>query len=162
MIVKILRGININTLLDCYSKIESDIVWTEYGHKGKQTGLQYKAGDEQWSSSVGKTVDNELIYNNLNLAFKDTEFEKIINEYNIVRTRLMWVNPYACYSMHQDQTPRLHIPLITNSNCYFVVKHARPVNLAIGNIYRVETRVPHTFINCSEFPRLHFVGVLEK
>ena len=105
MVVKILRDININTLLDCYAKIEADIVWTEYGHKGKQTGLQYKVGDEQWSSAVGKTVDNELVYNNLNLAFKDTEFEKIINEYNIVRTRLMWVNPYACYSMHQDQTP---------------------------------------------------------
>jgi len=162
MTVEILRGININTLLDCYSKMESNIAWTEYGHKGKQTGLQYKVGEDPWTSAVGRSNGGELEYTNLNLFFKDTPFEELINQYKLKRTRLMWVNPYACYSMHQDQTPRLHIPLITNSNCYFVFKHAKPVNLAIGNIYRVETRVPHTFINCSEFPRLHFVGVLEK
>lgn len=160
--IKILRDIDISSLLTYYKKIEDLIQWTDYGHKGKQAGLQYKKEEDDWASAVGKHRDNNLDYHNLNPFFKDTEFENIINEYNIVRTRLMWVNPYACYSMHQDQTPRLHIPLITNSNCYFVFKHAKPVNLAIGNIYRVETRVPHTFINCSEFPRLHFVGVLEK
>lgn len=160
--IKILRSININTLLDYYSKIESDILWTDYGHKGKQAGLQYKENEDCWSSAVGKHVDDDLKYNNLNPFFKDTEFEKIINEYNLVRSRLMWVNPYACYSMHQDQTPRLHIPMITNPDCYFVFKHAKPVNLAMSNIYRVETRIPHTAMNCSEFPRLHFVGVLEK
>ena len=161
MIVKLLQEINVNVLLDCYNKIESNITWTDYGHKGRQTGLQYRTGDDQWTSAVGKHIDDDFIYNNLNVFFKDTEFEKIINEYNLTRSRLMWVNPYACYSMHQDQTPRLHIPLITNSECYFVFKHTKPINLPIGNIYRVETRVPHTFINCSDSPRLHFVGVLE-
>lgn len=161
MIVKLLRSIEVELLLDFYNKIESNIIWTEYGHKGKQTGLQYRKGDEKWTSAVGKHIDNDLAYNNLNAAFKDTEFENIINEYNLTRSRLMWVNPFACYSMHQDQTPRLHIPLITNSECYFVFKHAKPLNLPIGGVYKVETRIPHTFINCSESPRLHFVGVLE-
>jgi len=161
MISKLLRDINIEPLLDCYNLIESSIVWTEFGHKGRQTGLQYRTGDDQWASAVGKHIDNDLVYNNLNDSFVNTEFEKIINEYKLTRSRLMWVNPYACYSMHQDQTPRLHIPLITNPECYFVFKHAKPFNLPIGGIYKVETRIPHTFINCSESPRLHFVGVLE-
>jgi len=162
MLIIQLRDIDINALLDFYNTIEDSIIWSVSGHKGKQTGLQYKINEDQWTSAVGKHNGDDLQYNNLNTAFKNTEFENIINEYKLTRSRLMWVNPYSCYSMHQDQTPRLHIPLITNPDCYFVFKHTKPVNLKIGTVYKVETRTQHTFINCSEFPRLHFVGVLEK
>jgi hypothetical protein len=161
--IAILKKIDVTKLLDYYKNIEELIQWTEYGHKGKQAGLQYKENEDCWNSAVGKHVDNDLKYNNLNPFFKDTEFEKIINEFELTRSRFMWIYPYSCYSMHSDQTPRLHIPLITNPDCYIIFKPSSKIlHLEVGNIYKTETRIPHTAINCSEFPRLHFVGVLEK
>ena len=156
-----LKDIDINSLLEFYFKIEPFIPWTEYGAKGKQAGIQYKIGDNQWNSAVGKHNDDDLNYSHLNSFFKNSEFENIINEFNLKRSRLMWLNPYSCYSMHRDQTPRLHIPLITNPDCYFIFKQEPPINLIAGKIYRAETRLSHTFINCSEMPRLHFIGILE-
>jgi hypothetical protein len=158
--IKVLKAIDINLLLESYSKIECDMVWTEYGHKGKQTGLQYYNNEDPWTSAVGISQGRELEYNRLNPFFKNTIFEEIIKEYNLKRSRLMWVYPFACYSMHIDTTPRIHIPIITNLECYFVFKNGSMEHLEIGSSYWVDTRLPHTFINCSEHKRLHLVGVV--
>ena len=160
--IKVVKIIDINPILESYSKIESDMVWTEYGHKGKQTGLQYYNNEDPWSSSVGISRSRELEYNRLNPFFKDTIFEELIKEYDLKRTRLMWVYPFACYSMHSDTTPRIHIPIITNLECYFVFKNGLMEHLKIGSSYWVDTRLHHTFINCSEHKRLHLVGVVGK
>ena len=159
--IKELTTIDIQPLLDCYTQLESQIVWTEYGHKGKQAGLQHKEGEDPWTSAVGRSRGQELTYTQLNMFFKDTLFDRIINNYNLKRTRLMWVNPMACYSMHKDETARIHIPLITNLECYFVFKDSHPVHLGIGKIWLTDTRKLHTFMNCSDQPRLHLVGIVE-
>lgn len=135
--------------------------WTEYGTKSRQAGLQYKDGEDPWTSAVGKSQGQETSYTNLNPFFKDTIFNEIVVKYDLKRTRLMWVGPWSCYSMHTDNTPRIHIPLITNPECYFVfmnglVKHMKP-----GAAYWTDTTQRHTFMNCSERPRLHLVGVVE-
>jgi hypothetical protein len=157
--IKCINKIDIGTILDFYSKIESNIIWTENGHKGSQTGLQHYNLEDPWTSAVGKSKGNELDCFNLNPFFKDTIFEEVIKEYNLKRTRLMWVYPFACYSMHIDTTPRIHIPLITNPQCYFVFKNGLIETLKIGSVYWVDTRLFHTFINCSQHKRLHLVGV---
>lgn len=157
--IKILEKIDTASILHEFNTIEKDIKWTEYGHKGKQTGLQYRDSEDPWTSAVGKSSGNELSYTNINPLFKDTVFEELINKYNLSRTRLMWVGPYACYSMHKDETPRIHIPLITNPDCYFVFKNGTISNLTIEHVWWVDTRQHHTFMNCSDKPRLHFVGV---
>jgi hypothetical protein len=160
--IKYINDIDVAPILEFYSKIESDIVWKEYGHKGKQTGLQYYDSEDPWTSAVGPPEGNELKYDKINPFFKDTIFEEIIREYDLKKTRLMWVYPFACYSMHGDATPRIHIPLITNLKCYFVFKKSGLVeHLEIGASYWVDTRYLHTFINCSEHKRLHLVGVVD-
>jgi hypothetical protein len=160
--IKVVKNIDISPILESYSKIESHMVWTEYGHKGGQTGLQYYNSEDPWTSAVGNSRGRELEYNKLNPFFKDTIFEEIIKEYNLKRSRLMWVYPFACYSMHSDTTPRIHIPIITNLECYFVFKNGSMEHLKIGASYWVDTRLPHTFINCSEHKRLHLVGTVGK
>jgi hypothetical protein len=162
--INTISSIDVESLLAAYKNIEDKIEWTDYGHKGRQAGLQYKTDDAPWTSAVGKNQGAESDYSNLNPFFKGTKFEEIIVEYNLLRTRLMWVNPFACYSMHLDRTPRIHIPLITNLACYFVLNTKEPVikHLPIGSVYWVDTRRPHTFINCSEHPRLHLVGAVEE
>ena len=156
-----LRDIDIGPILECYHELENTIQWTEYSNKGKQVGLQYKNDEDPWSSAVGRSTGDELTSINLNPFFKNTIFEELINEFNLKKTRLMWVKPFACYTMHKDETLRIHIPLITNPDCYFLFKYGTPVHLPIGKVYLVDTRKPHTFINCSEKPRLHLVGAKE-
>ena len=158
--IKLLSQINITPILDKYRQVEKDIQWTDYGHKGKQAGLQYKVDEDAWSSAVGKSQGRETDYTNLNPLFKGTIFEEIINKYKLLRTRLMWVGPYACYSMHRDQTPRIHIPLITNPECYFVFKNSTIQHMPVGLFYWTDTTQLHTFMNCSNVSRLHLIGVV--
>lgn len=160
--IKLVEYVNIDSILKTFNDINQGIVWTDYGPKGKQTGLQFKDNEDPWTSAVGKCTGEELTYQNINPAFKGTIFEDLINKYNLFRTRLMWVNPYACYSMHTDQNPRIHIPLITNANCYFVFQSGTISNLKENFVWWVDTRKMHTFMNCSDLPRLHLVGVVEK
>jgi hypothetical protein len=163
--IKAISRVDSGKLVSVYEKIEADIQWTEYGHKGRQTGLQYKLDDDPWTSAVGKHHTSELAYHHLNPLFKDTEFEEVIKKYRLLRTRLMWVYPFACYSMHQDEYPRIHIPLITNPACYFIInegiKNQTIRHLPVDMVYWVDTRKTHTFMNCSEHKRLHLVGVVE-
>jgi hypothetical protein len=159
--ITIIKKINTLEIISSYMKIEKGIQWTEYGHKGKQAGLQYKDGDDVWSSAVGKSKGNEFGINLLNPFFKDSIFESIIAEYNLKRTRLMWSGPFSCYSMHKDTSPRVHIPLFTNKDCYFLFNDRPPSHMPEGFVYWVDTRKFHTFVNCSEKSRLHLVGIVE-
>ena len=160
-LIKIIESIDINPILECYHSIESQIIWTEYNHKGKQAGLQYLDNEDPWDSAVGRSRGKELEYTNLNPYFSNTIFEEIINKYKFKRTRLMWVGPYACYSMHKDSTSRVHIPLITNKDCYFVFKHGIIKHLEAGQVHYTNTTIKHTFMNCSNQYRLHLVGAVE-
>jgi len=156
--VKILESLDVEPILNELAKLEDSIVWTEYEHKGKQTGLQYKIGDDPFTSAVGRRQDGDYLYKEINPLFLGTIFESLIVKFNCTRSRLMWVNGMSCYSMHRDETCRIQIPLITNPECFFLFKTAPPQHLSVGNVYFIDTRKMHTFINCSDFPRLHFVG----
>lgn len=160
--IRQLATIDIAPILECYRKLESTIQWTDYGTKGQQAGLQYKDNEDPWLSSVGHNRGQELLFTNLNPFFKDTIFEELINRYQLKRTRLMWLNPMSCYSMHRDTTPRLHIPLITNPNCYFVFKEGIIQHMPANAVFKVNTLEPHTAMNCSDERRLHFIGALER
>lgn len=159
--INIIETCLITEILDCYFKIEKDLEWTDYGNK-KQVGLQFKDLEDPWASSVGTSKGDELAYTNLNPFFKDTVFEEMINKYNLIRTRLMWVSPMTCYSMHKDSTPRIHIPIITNPECYFVFKAGIIQHMPAGFVYWTNTVNLHTFMNCSTNSRLHLIGVVQQ
>jgi hypothetical protein len=156
--ITIIDSLDIAPILKEYFQLEKSIAWTEYQQKGKQTGLQYKPGEDPFSSSVGKRKDGDSLYREINPLFIGTIFESLLIKYKCTRSRLMWINPMSCYSMHKDETYRIQIPLITNPDCYFLFKHSTPIHLTSGYVYHADTRNIHTFINCSEYPRLHFVG----
>ena len=160
--IKILTKIDIQPILDFYLAVENNIIWDEIISKGKQTGIQYQEGSDPWSSAVGRSKGNELSYDQLNTFYKGTIIEKLIHQFNLKRTRLMWINPYACYSIHKDTTPRIHIPMITNPECYFVFKTGIIQHMPAGAVYWTDTTVPHTFMNCSDISRLHLVGAIDK
>ena len=72
----------------------------------------------------------------------------------------MWLSPMTCYSIHKDSTPRIHIPMITNPECYFVFKAGIIQHMPAGAVYWTNTVNLHTFMNCSDKPRLHLIGVV--
>lgn len=158
--IKSIASINCDELLDSLNELNHGIIWTDYGKK-KQAGLQHKLGEDPWTDAVGRSKGQELSYDQFNNYFANSVFETVIKTYNLKRTRLMWIDAYTCYSMHKDETPRIHIPLITNPQCFFVFRSGIIQHLPVGKVYWVDTRQKHTFINCSEFSRLHLVGVVE-
>jgi hypothetical protein len=123
--IKVLGDFDIDLLLTFYNSIESDINWSEYNN-GKQAGLQYREGSDPWTDAVGAWKQGNTKWKDglINPFFHNTIFEEIIKKYNLSRTRLLWSRPLSCYTMHQDYSPRIHIPLVTNPDCYFVFKES--------------------------------------
>jgi hypothetical protein len=158
--IKIIDKINSEQILNIYYTLEPNIIWYTYLPKGKQSGLQYKTDDDIWLGATGKSKGNELSYNNLNPFFKNTIFEKLIEKYNLKRARLMWMGPNSCYTFHKDNTPRIHIPLLTNEQCFLIFKEGLIEHLKIDNVYWVDTTKEHTAMNGSNFWRLHLVGAV--
>ena len=84
----------------------------------------------------------------------------IMKKLNMKRTRVMRMPPMKCTTYHIDATKRIHIPLITNDDCFFVIEdeiYRLPVN---ENYYIVDTTKRHTFVNASDKERIHIVGVI--
>jgi hypothetical protein len=105
----------------------------------------------------------EKDFNVVQKSFKNTEFEKIINDFNLVRSRIMWLKGTKCYSIHQDSSWRLHIPIKTNPDCLFYFPdHKEHFHLKEGKTYKVNTTERHTFINTDVNDRIHFIGCIYK
>ena len=71
------------------------------------------------------------------------------------------------YSYHVDSSPRVHIPLITNEMCFFILEK-QMFNLPVGKSYWIDTRKGHTALNGSnprrqpDFKRWHLVGMTDE
>lgn len=139
-----------------------------------QLGLQVKSPDDtsdnNWYDSVGRIqrpggmiVEPQYKYINPRLegGFID-QWLTTLTDYRIVRTRLMYMNPKSCYSIHSDPYPRIHLPIVTNRHCLMIFPEDNSIEYmpADGTSYYVDTTKKHTFINCSEVPRIHLVGVV--
>lgn len=155
--IKIIDTVDINEIQSTYRVLEPSIVWNEI-IKGEQTSVQFLSGDNPWHSSTGSSKGHETAYCEIVPLFKDTIFEEIVQKYKLFRSRLMWLNPWSCYSMHRDASYRIHIPIFTNDQCFFVFKDNGCKMLDEGKVYLVDTTRYHTAMNGSDFRRLHFVG----
>lgn len=160
MMYKLLDDIDTQAILDYYVSIEKEIVWFDSGPKGRQSGLQYADNEDPYLSATGRARFSDKRFSNLNPFYSNSIIEKIIRKYSLYRTRWMWVNPSSCYSIHNDYSPRIHLPIITNPQCLFIFPPDQIFHLEINKVYFVDTTKKHTFINCSEQARLHLVGAV--
>jgi hypothetical protein len=153
--------INYQQLVDCYYHIENKIVWNIDSGKSRQTSIQYADQEDVFLSATSSLLPNRLEkeYHLLNPLFVNTPFEDIVKKYNLVRSRLMWMDSKSCYSIHRDFSKRLHIPLVTNEDCRFIFPDDSEIfHLPIGGVYSVNTHKRHSFCNFSKTSRLHFLG----
>jgi hypothetical protein len=153
--------INYTQLSDWYYRHEQKIKWLTNPEKFRQTSLQYAQGDDVFLSGIGQRRASrpEQQYNLLNPAFVNTPFEDVIKKYNLIRTRLIWLQPNTCYSLHKDNSFRLHIPLVTNEDCKFIFLDDLDIfHLPAGGVYKVDASKTHSFCNFSSEARLHLLG----
>jgi len=93
--------------------------------------------------------------------FDMTYTNKVIEELGMYRVRLMNMSPKTCYTYHRDYTKRIHIPLITNDDCFFVIDDEILRIPANGNHYLIDTTRKHTFVNASLENRIHLIGCVD-
>tara|TARA_B100000575_G_C22562988_1_gene357623 strand:- start:25 stop:516 length:492 start_codon:yes stop_codon:yes gene_type:complete len=128
-----------------------------------QIGLQgYKPNQHfsVWKASVGKGnklefPENYFKYELFNLPL----INSIIKKYNLKRTRIMKSDSKTCLTRHQDMSKRVHIPVITNPDCFMTIED-KNYFLEPGNVYLTNTTLPHTAVNASKYIRIHIVGCL--
>lgn len=111
------------------------------------------------------TVLDERLFTETCDIFKDNYIgyiiDKLKTEYGVYRGRFMMLKYKTCLSMHTDLTPRLHIPIITNPDCFMVVDD-NVCKLPYGGTYVVDTTLPHTAINAGKKDRVHLVFCVDK
>jgi len=124
--------------------------------------------DENWYTGIGSIeeleIKEEKSYKFINKSLKNTEIEKLINKHQGFRARIMIMPPRQCYSVHADPAPRIHIPIVTNDQCWMIwPTRSNCFQLKEEIVYWTDTRIPHTFINGSkENYRIHIVMCVGK
>jgi hypothetical protein len=120
-------------------------------------------GSENWEESIGSLTDladqDEFSYKHIPKKLQGSVLEKLINDFNGFRTRIMIMSPRKCYSVHSDPSKRIHIPIVTNDQCWMVWPQENYCHrLLEGRSYLTDTTKPHTFFNGhSDLNRIHIV-----
>ena len=132
--------------------------WNNIGQVGLQGHKPDLAPLKEHRSSIGSVgklryPENYFKYSLWNIPTLNRIFEK----YGMVRTRIMQSDPKSCLTLHHDLTKRIHIPLITNDQCFMMIED-NVYYLKPGNVYLTNTTLKHTAVNASKSSRIHIVG----
>jgi len=125
-----------------------------------QLSLQITADGSSGEGQLAKLDYKEEDFNVF--AYDIPYTNSVLSELGMYRTRLMNMKPKTCYSYHWDPTKRMHIPLLTNENNFFVIDDEISRYPADGSYYLVDTTKKHTFVNASFESRLHIVGCVSE
>jgi len=142
--------------------VDSQICLT--GTHKDQDPYELASHDKDFNFIFNPNKIKNVTYDNCKVPLFDIPYTNyVIKKFNMAFPRLMVMHPRQCYGYHKDKTARLHIPLITDNNNFFVIDvpgiGESVVRLpADGNVYEVDTTMTHTFVNASEITRMHIVG----
>jgi len=110
-----------------------------------QLSLQVTADGSSGEGQLAKLDYKEEDFNVF--AYDIPYTNSVLSELGMYRTRLMNMKPKTCYSYHWDPTKRMHIPLLTNENNFFVIDDEISRYPADGSYYLIDTTKKHTFVN---------------
>ena len=106
---------------------------------------------------------DELDFTEVCDFLKGTYTEEVINifneKYGAVRGRYMMMNWKTCLTYHNDKTPRIHLPLVANEDCFMIID-GKVEKLQEGITYHVDTTKKHTALNAGRHLRFHIVFCL--
>ena len=106
----------------------------------------------------------EIDLNYMNEWFKGKYTEEVINDLNKTYETTKWrfmrlTSERRAYSYHRDETKRLHIPLLTHEDCFFIIDEKLYKMNQEGKVYEMDTTKKHTALNLGWNDRVHMVGV---
>jgi hypothetical protein len=143
---------------------EIEFLINEIGFKNNQISFQnlYEEQDDWYNSNGGLrnlAEQDEKKYHVLNSKLKNSAIDSLVQRFRGFRTRLMLMPPRKCYSVHSDPFKRIHIPIITNDQCWMVWPLEKQCfRLLEGRIYLADTTKQHSFFNGHEsLDRIHIV-----
>ena len=147
-----------------HKKVNLSLIKSELDLLPKYENQIYLQGDTSNMDPIEPTIgdkylyvdDNEILYDKP--LFDIPYINAIIKKYDLVRTRVIRMKKKTCYYYHKDNTKRLHIPIITNENCFLLVDEKLIHLPANGKTYIVDTTKMHTALNASKFDRIHIIG----
>jgi hypothetical protein len=171
---------SVNTLLNRLGLTLDDInerCKTKFGFAINLTHLPELVGDDRWNKYTGKhasVIEQDVNESDFTEHLSESQdlyigklVHKIYNQHTKKfqgRAQLIWLGSNQNYNFHKDfHTPnRYHIPLITNTQCFWLLKrHPEIVKLhmpADGRIWYLDpSRIEHTFCNQSDTARLHLL-----
>lgn len=155
-----------------FDKIKEETISLVEKYNLPQIGLTHSTKDlteeEKILESTGSIMDretkvrkfNETDFTVFNEKFRNTSLYEIYRSIpNIGRFRIMTMAGPKCYTIHNDITQRYHYVIETNKDCLFLFPSIRQQFHipADGNLYKVDTRYRHTFVNGSWGRRIHLV-----
>ena len=148
-------------------RVETDkILWQpEHNRYIDQLSLQTD-GAADWESSTGSRPDqNEAQWDKLHPDLVGTWWADFFAAlpFKVYRSRLMTMHQRSCYSIHTDNTPRLHIAIKTHRQARFIFTTPPAVRHipADSHIWWVDTTKEHSAMNGSLEDRIHLVCCLD-
>lgn len=129
------------------------------GHDG-QIMLQGIEGKD-WKYGIGRITDYEEKEGAFtHLLWSAPTINTALHRLGMYRSRLM-IRKRSVYSWHQDWSPRMHIPVVSNHEKNFMVIEDEVIRMpADGRAVWVDTRKFHTYVNTEEVERIHIVGCI--
>jgi hypothetical protein len=143
-----------------FSKIKDEINLLLANHNyPSQLCLQGKTSNyTDWQYGTGSIKENERLFKDIHESIIDYELSKLIKFFNAVRSRIMILNKKSCYSVHSDNAKRIHLPIVTNDQCWMIWPYLGICEqLLEGKIYLTDTTKKHTFFNGADEQRIHLV-----
>lgn len=170
MAIEIIKQLNYEFDFD---KIKTDVMKILAEHNfipqiGLTHSVQAKTMEEKILESTGSIFDfksreykfKETDFSIFNNAYKDTYlYEMYRTVPNIGRFRIMTMDGPKCYTLHKDISKRYHYVIETNPDCLFLFPGVNKILHipADNNLYLLDTRYKHTFVNGSKKRRIHLV-----
>ena len=171
---KKLQGIDIDhkRLIRTYNELDIDAIQKQcqYQVHIHHTGVkdpQHQVADFKVSNG-GPAMCQENDFKYVSDIFKNTYIETVIkklskffeNEYLVCRGRFISMGPQKCLLWHNDQYPRVHIPIFSNPGARMIINDD-VFHLDVGNVWFTDTRQQHTAFNSNLVrKRVHAVFVL--
>jgi len=152
--VNVIGKVNINKIIE---ELDKNLYFKD---ELQQRALQGVKGQTDNLYGIDKIKDLNHKEEDFKYPIADAPYlNSILKEYGMLRTRLLRLKPFDCYSYHIDPTPRIHIPLINDEYCLGIIDDVVYRLPADGSVYAVDTTLRHTFLNGGDYDRLHIVGI---
>lgn len=114
-------------------------------------------GDPLYGARAGNEMDHdedEFVFPNFHLPYTNS----LLTEYGLHRARVMKLPPKSCLTYHTDPSKRVHFPLLSNDDCFFIIEDQMMKMPLDGSVILTDTTKRHTAVNASTKYRTHIIG----